>query len=351
MSLSTFITDAVGLWKQRPIVDVEREQTTGPVPDVADAPPDTRRLIRNRQYCRVLASEETMPFDGLSVECAWRALEQDMALVPAGEVCLSSEVVVCSSSGFEMVSSPAELVTVDSYYLDRDCVTNADFLKFVQADGYSNPHYWPEEVLPNVLQFLDATGCAGPKNWVEGAPPVDRLQHPVVGICWYEANAFANWAGKRLPSTEEWQRAGTWAKGQSGSMLGVRYPWGNAFDPSKANTWASGQGCTVPVDGFRLGNTPNGVRQLIGNVWEWVDTQFLPNTQEGVSVLLEETMAEIRGGAFDTYFHSQATCQFRSGQPLLFRGANIGFRCCISSDVLTPRTSPSTFHDAMQDSP
>ena len=150
--------------------------------------------------------------------------------------------------------------------------------------------------------------------------PENRLDHPVVGICWYEANAYANWAGKRLPSTEEWQRAGTWAKGHSGNTFELRYPWGNAFDPSKANTWASGYGVTVPVQAFKLGNTPNGVRQLIGNVWEWVDTQFLPSTEEGVSILLEETMAEIRGGAFDTYFHSQATCQFRSGQPLFVRG-------------------------------
>ena len=343
MSLSTFITDAVGLWKQRPPIVVERNGGIVPASDVSDAPPDTRRLIRNRQYCRVLASDGSMPFDDVSIDCAWKALEQDMALVPAGGICLVNDVVISTPSGFEVASNSDELVAVESYYLDRDCVTNADYLKFVQAGGYSDPQFWPEDVLPSLLQFLDATGCPGPKWWVEGSPPEDRLDHPVVGICWYEANAYANWAGKRLPSTEEWQRAGTWAKGHGGNTFELRYPWGNAFDPSKANIWASGYGETVPVHAFKLGNTPNGVRQLIGNVWEWVDTQFLPGAEEGVSILLEETMAEIRGGAFDTYFHSQATCQFRTGQPLFFRTANIGFRCCVSSNVLEPRqpSSPS----------
>ncbi len=147
---------------------------------------------------------------------------------------------------------------------------------------------------------------------------------------WYEANAFATWCGKRLPTSEEWQRAGTWSKSGGNTGAELRYPWGNGFDPFKANTWACGAGRTFPVDAFSDGSTPNGVRQLIGNVWEWVDAQFQPFAQEGTSVLLDDSMAEIRGGAFDTYFHSHATCQFRTGQPLLFRGNNVGFRCCIS---------------------
>ncbi len=166
-------------------------------------------------------------------------------------------------------------------------------------------------------------------------PPADKLDHPVVGICWYEANAYATWVGKRLPSSEEWQRAGTWPMGHAGDVTNQRYPWGDAFDPRKANTWDSGIGDTVAVAALTAGCTPNGVRQLIGNVWEWVDAQFHPNAETGVSVTLDQTMAEIRGGAFDTYFHSQATCQFRTGQPLLFRGPNVGFRCCVSGNTLT----------------
>lgn len=331
MSLATFITDAVGMWRQRPATPVVLpEENAAAFPDVSDAPPDSRRLIRDRRYCRVLVSLGDMPFDELSIRCAWKALEYDMALVPGGEVCLISDVVICEGNGFELAADPDELVMVESIYLDRDCVTNADFARFVQADGYSDPNHWPEEVLPNVLQFVDRTGQSGPSFWSNGEPPADVLDHPVVGISWYEANAYATWVGKRLPSTDEWQRAGTWPKGHSGDGSEQRYPWGNAFDPSKANIWASGAGGTLPVGDLETGNTPNGVRQLVGNVWEWVDAQFYPACESGVSVTLEQTMAEIRGGAFDTYFHSQATCQFRTGQPLLFRGSNVGFRCCVS---------------------
>ena len=176
MSIATFLTDAVGLWKQRQPLDVPLAGKDLHAPDVSDAPPDTRRLIRNRQYCRVLANEGSMPFDDLSIDCAWTALKQDMALVPRGEICLVSDLVVSTPRGFEVISNPDELVSVEAFYLDRDCVTNADYLKFVQSDGYSDPQYWPEEILSNLLQFIDATGCPGPKGWVEGAPrPTDSI--------------------------------------------------------------------------------------------------------------------------------------------------------------------------------
>lgn len=331
MSLATLLSDAVGKWTHRPASQTESDIESL---DLSDVAPDTRRLIRDRRYCRVLSNECDVPFDEVSIARAWQAAMHEMALIPGGNVCLQSDTAVATHVGAELVATPDELSVVQSLYLDRECVTNADFARFVASDGYSDPQYWPEEVLPNVLQFVDSSGHPGPKYWADGGHPPAQADHPVVGICWYEANAYATWVGKRLPSTEEWQRAGTWPKGQSGNGTEQRYPWGHGFDPSKANLWASGCGDTVPVSHFREGNTPNGVRQLIGNVWEWVDAQFFPNAEEGVSVMLEETMAEIRGGAFDTYFHSQATCQFRTGQSLLFRGPNVGFRCCISANTL-----------------
>ena len=332
MSLATLITDAVGVWKHRTTGDTTQ---TGQCPDVIDAPPDTRRLIRDRRYCRVLSNGNEMPFDDVSLACAWRVLEHEMALVPAGEICLQNDVFIATPGGFETAKTANEMLEVESLFLDRDCVTNADYEKFVQSGGYTNPGHWPEAILPNVLQFVDSTGVPGPRFWSEGRPPADMLDHPVVGICWYEANAYATWVGKRLPTSEEWQRAGTWPMGHTGDATNQRYPWGDAFDPRKANTWDSGIRDTVAVAALTAGSTPNGVRQLIGNVWEWVDAQFHPNAETGVSVTLDQTMAEIRGGAFDTYFHSQATCQFRTGQPLLFRGPNVGFRCCVSGNTLT----------------
>ncbi len=347
MSIAEMFTGAVGMLTRRPPTIASRQHDA---PDVSAAPPDTRRLIRNRQYCTVIAKNVKMPFDDLSISCARQTLESEMALVPGGEVCLVHDVAMNTHNGLEIVSSPCEPIAVEPFYLDRDCVTNADYTKFVKSGGYENSHYWPESILANVLQFVDTTGNPGPKYWSDGQPSRDVLDHPVVGICWYEASAYATWAGKRLPTSEEWQRAGTWPKSGGSSATEQRYPWGNAFDPFKANTWACGPARTFPVNGFTGGATPNGIRQLIGNVWEWVDAEFHPLAQEGVSVNLEEAMAEIRGGAFDTYFHSQATCQFRTGQPLLFRGANLGFRCCISESALAvPSESNSELDDSNQD--
>ena len=331
------ITDAFGMFIKRPSVELNCDSGA---PDVTHAPPDTRRLIRNRQYCHLLSTKAKSAFDDVSISCAQSTMEHEMALVPGGQVRLSHDVGVNIHNGLELVSQSSEPMTVDSFYLDRDCVTNADYVKFVVAGGYSKPLYWPEAILANVLQFVDRTGQPGPKDWSHGQPARELLDHPVTGLCWYEANAYATWAGKRLPTTEEWQRAGTWPK-SSGSASELRYPWGNAFDPFKANTWACGLARTSPVDAFCDGQTPNGIRQLIGNVWEWVDAQFQPASQEGVSVLLDETMAEVRGGAFDSYFHSQATCQFRTGHPLLFRGPNVGFRCCISESSIADFAKPN----------
>lgn len=278
MSLATLLSETVGLWRNRPAATVVLAQSD--FPDVSQAPPDTRRLIRDRRYCRVLAGSDQMEFDATSRAFAWKALEHEMALVPGGEVTLISDTAMTTRDGFELAADYEELVNVESFYLDRHCVTNAEFLKFVQAGGYADAQYWPEHVLPNLLQFVDQTGSAGPKHWVDGQPPEGKLDHPVVGVCWYEANAYATWVGKRLPSTEQWQRSGTWPKGHGGNGAETRYPWGNAFDPHKANVWASGVADTVPVDQFACGGTPNGVKQLIGNVWEWVDTQFLPTAEE-----------------------------------------------------------------------
>lgn len=332
MSLARLLSETVGLWRNQPATVILTPKSD--FPDVSDAPPDTRRMIRDRRYCRVLTDTDEMNFDDVSRDFAWKALEFEMALVPGGEVTLISDTAVTTREGFELLADYEELVSVKSFYMDRHCITNAGFSRFVQAGGYTDPQYWPEHVLPNLLQFVDRTGNVGPKLWHNSQPPEGKENHPVVGICWYEANAYATWTGKCLPSTEQWQRSATWPKGHGGNGAEIRYPWGNAFDPSKTNVWASAVGDTVPCDQYARGGTPNGVKQLIGNVWEWVDTQFLPTAEEGISVLLEQTMAEIRGAAFDTYFPSQANCQFRSGQPLLHRAANIGFRCCISTGAM-----------------
>ena len=317
------------MWRQRSLQRIARS-----IPDIASAPPDTRRMIRNKRYCWLLSKRNDLPLDEPSIDCAWKVLRHEMALVPGGKIRRTQETIRVDSLGHGILLHQNQVSEVKPIYMDRTCVTNADYAKFVQTDGYANPDFWPENILNNVLQFTDRTGQPGPKYWADGEPPSNKLDHPVVGVNWYEANAYATWAGKRLPSSDEWQRSGTWALGNSGNSPESRYPWGDSFDPVRANIWSSGMGDTSPVGSYSRGDTPNGINQLIGNVWEWANTQFYPKCEEGVSLKLTQLMAEIRGGAYDTYFPTQASCQFRSGQPLLHRSANVGFRCCISSDAV-----------------
>ena len=321
-----------------------RQLTDAPVPlgsisgsrkTSSEIPSDVRRLIRDHRYFRVLAPQKGVEFDDISVSSAWQAVEQAMALVPEGTVLLRSPQVFDAAEfvGFDNIHT--DPTPVKAFYLDRTAVTNADFLRFVEAGGYAHADLWPEEILPIVLQFTDQTGHPGPRHWSAGQPPKDKRDHPVVGVCWYEASAYAKWAGKQLPTPAQWQRAGTWMR-SSGTSAEIHYPWGNSFDPKKANVWASGHHQTVSVTEYEQGNTLNGIRQLIGNVWEWVDAEYVIYSSNGQPVLMPESMGEVRGGAFDTYFSSHATCQFRTGKALTYRGANVGFRCGRGLERLSP---------------
>ena len=253
---------------------------------------------------------------------AWESLEQRMALIPFGRL------VVARSDGGE------ELVEVPAFYLDRHVVSNRMFQRFVDSGCYDCLELWPREVWPSLLQFTDRTGQPGPADWSNKTYPSDRANHPVVGICWYEASAYARWVGKRLPTAAEWQKAGGWPEHLGGGRC-TRYPWGDLFDPARANLRSSGIGDTVPVDAYRNGATPNGILQMSGNVWEWIeDLLDAVPCDSGAQFHPWKPMRRIVGGGFDTYLPGEATCHFVTGQGTLDRRTNIGFRCALSADRL-----------------
>jgi iron(II)-dependent oxidoreductase len=332
--------------EEQPVTLISRFKRK-PEPESGSPQRDLAALTTERSTRRDYALILTQPGeqrDAAELERAWKQLGKEMALVPEGEVMLLGTDPESFADTSNLCAS--EAAWVSAVYVDRFCVTNEQFAEFVAAGGYGLEHLWPAEILSNVLQFVDTTGNPGPRYWVDGHPVAKLRQHPVTGICWYEANAYAHWRGKRLPSPAEWQRATVWAGGHGGGCSQRRYPWGDAYDPSRCNTWNSGRVTTVPVDEYYSGCTPNGIYQLIGNVWEWTAALF--ESEDGANgdrVLTEYPLAEIRGGAFDTYFTSQATAQFRTGQALLFRGMNVGFRCCIGSDQLAAPTDPFSFLD------
>jgi iron(II)-dependent oxidoreductase len=290
-------------------------------------------LLANDRYALLLRAGTKQHLSQSQVLRAVRQLDEAMALVPAGRVLLGQLAEqshsVCGGGDVDPKLAARNLVSVEPAYLDRFCVTNEQFQKFVDAGGYEQLEFWHEESLPALLDFVDQSGCPGPRYWSDGQHPNGEARLPVVGISWFAAWAFARWVGTRLPSDAEWTKAGAWpVESAPGRIAQRRYPWGESFDFRRAHLFGSGAYAPVAVDEFPGGVSVGGVHQLIGNVWEWTTT---PLAELGDPTLhVSESVMSIRGGAFDTYFENHATCHYQSGEQALSRRPNIGFRLALS---------------------
>jgi iron(II)-dependent oxidoreductase len=166
-------------------------------------------------------------------------------------------------------------VEVAPFRMARAPVTNSELAAFVEAGGYRDERLWS----PEGWQWRARCGAQKPVYWdrTDGAWAHRRYDsirplpadHPVIHVCWYEAEAFCAWAGRRLPTEAEWEfAASTPAK--------RRFPWGDQA-PGEAFANLDGQaGGTLPVAAHPEGDSACGCRQMIGNVWEWTATSFEP---------------------------------------------------------------------------
>lgn len=256
---------------------------------------------------------------------ALEKIDERFAMVPDG--CASLPQTVNDDPGAAEID-----VETAAYLLSLHPITQAQYQLFVDDGGYEQLELWPQDIWPHLIDFKDLSGHAAPRYWREGRHDRRLCDHPIVGICHFEASAYANWAGYRLPSEAEWQMAASWRIRSSAQTI-RRYPWGDALDINKCNIWSSGVGQTVPVDEYEDGAAPNGVVQLVGNVWEWVNGIYDVGDGGGGRVVGDMVLQSIRGGAYDTYFASQATSTFRTGLVGLARVHNVGFRCAM--DVLS----------------
>ncbi|MDF0674738.1 MAG: SUMF1/EgtB/PvdO family nonheme iron enzyme [Nitrospira sp.] len=177
---------------------------------------------------------------------------------------------------FEMVKVPKgpflygeqktrEVIDYD-YWIDQYPVTNQKYAAFIAAGGYANQQYWSEEG----WNWKADKNLSVPESWNDAESK--RADHPVVGVSYYEAEAYAKWAGKRLPTEREWEKA---ARGTDGRV----YPWGDQFDESACNSAKSVLGGiwkaftasiqTTPVTQYPNGVSPYGCYDMAGNVGEW----------------------------------------------------------------------------------
>jgi formylglycine-generating enzyme required for sulfatase activity len=273
------------------------------------------------------------------------------------------------SDDFYPEESPAHTVSVAGFAIERHPVTNAQFARFVDDTGYVTiaekpldaadfPDVPPEERAPGALVFRPTAGPVDLRNWrawwtwVPGAcwrhptgpdaSIADRGEHPVVQIAYPDANAYAQWADRRLPTETEWEYAA-----RAGST--TVYPWGDTVQVNgklMANTWqgrfpyrndgADGWTGTSPVGTFAA--NPFGLVDMIGNVWEWTTTHYQPRHRPGHPAKAcctpalsanPAVMQTLKGGSHlcaPEYCHRYRAAA-RSSQSQDTATSHIGFRC------------------------
>lgn len=209
---------------------------------------------------------------------------REMAHVPAGEF-------VFGVGGAGGGGGGGEKITLGDFHIDIYEVTNRQFKEFVKATGRKEPRGW----------FI-----YGYKK--------DEADHPMTLISHKDAEDYCRWAGLRLPTEQEWERA---ARGSDGR----RYPWGGEWDSKKANTSLSGIVGTTPVGSYPDGKSPVGAFDMAGNLWEWTSSDFI-DSQGSVTVKTKV----VRGGSWGLT-HRFASTYFRVGYNPTTVINNIGFRC------------------------
>lgn len=227
---------------------------------------------------------------------------------------------------------PAHRVDVPAFLIDRAPVTNARYQQFIDDGGYRDERWWS----PEGWAHRQRAGLTGPLHW-HGDGSYTRFgrrsaivpDEPVVHVCWYEAQAYATWAGRRLPTEAEWEKA---ARFDPATGRSRRYPWGDDDPRPEHANLGQRHLSPAPAGAYPAGASPTGVHQLIGDVWEWTASCFdgYPGFgafpyREYSEVFFGPDHRVLRGGSFGT---DRSACRgtFRNWDYPIRRQIFSGFR-------------------------
>jgi formylglycine-generating enzyme required for sulfatase activity len=213
---------------------------------------------------------------------------------------------------------PAHKVFLEDFQIDRAPVSNGDYLEFIRAGGYQDFRWWHSAGWTQVNQ----DNWQAPLYWEQQDgewmirdfgglhAAADKLNEPVSHVSFLEASAYAKWAGKRLPTEAEWEKAATLSSDDSRAA----FPWGDdAPDESRGNLFENGLWSPAPIGAFPKGQSASGCHQMIGDVWEWTTSDYVP--YPGFKSEFDEYNDKwfvgqkvLRGGSFATpQIHIRAT--------------------------------------------
>lgn len=233
---------------------------------------------------------------------------------------------------------PRHEVKLGAFEIDMAPVSNAQYLEFINAGGYTKREVWSDAG----WQWLSDSGVTAPKHWVrEGdawssrsmdkSGPIES-DHPVCHVCFHEAEAFARWAGKRLPTEQEWEVAASW---DPETQRARKFPWGESATSNEANIDQLGFG-TSSIGSYADNVSPLGCYGMIGDVWEWTSSNFIGYTgyesfpyKEYSEEFFGTDYKVLRGGSWATR-PGAIRNTFRNWDYPIRRQIFSGFRCARS---------------------
>jgi formylglycine-generating enzyme required for sulfatase activity len=259
----------------------------------------------------------TRPLDGAT-----------MVSVPAGEFPMGATAADSKAGDDE---KPQHTVYLDAFWIDRTEVTNAQYVRFLNTLGEHEGVCGGRKC----LELKEGEDADSHILLQDGRYEVEAgfEAHPVIEVTWYGAQAYCQWAGARLPTEAEWEKAARGAEGRT-------YPWGNGPPDCNKAQYGDCRGTTAPVGGKSAGASPYDALDMAGNVWEWVSDWYDP-AYYGSSPPrnpLGSTSGEdkaFRGGSWGYPPMFTRATERANNQPD-YAGPNVGFRCAATASPLPP---------------